>query len=80
MHVHDHHAAHARRQVDPRDRPTQEHRADKPQEPDRQTVDLGQAVAQAADNHQDETVNPGGIGDRLRDQNPQRGRLIDIRV
>ncbi|HVY84897.1 MAG TPA: hypothetical protein VG943_07175 [Caulobacterales bacterium] len=78
MQVNDQNAALARRQVDPRDRTTAEHRADAPEAPDARSVELGAAASHADRAKRDEHIDPRAVADRARSR--EKGRLVDIRV
>ena len=77
MQIDDLSASQARRHVDPRDRPTAEGRAGKPEEPQRRTVDLGAAVSQEREADEPRSVDPAAVADKTRDEKA-RGQLIDL--
>ncbi|MEJ0059106.1 MAG: hypothetical protein WDM79_05840 [Terricaulis sp.] len=69
----------ARRKADPRDRPTEQHRADKPEEPSpRRSVDLGGALSHYKEDELLALVDPAAITDRARAEEKATGRIIDI--
>jgi hypothetical protein len=79
MQVDDLAAVLARRQTDPRDRPTEPHRADKPEEPTpRSSVEFGGALSQLNQEDLLALIDPAAITDRTRAEEKATGRIIDI--